>query len=108
MSSQDEDASEKREPLVIEQVAAALGVPVASLARRKQRAALGLVRSAPPVWCTDRRTIFFTASSVETAATRLHEYREQMSLARRGVLPASWADFSPPTPTIEQQEQKQK
>lgn len=82
-------------PLVIEQVTAALGLPVADPARTRQREALGLQKSDRPAWCTDGRVPFFSANSVEATAVELRAARERLRAVRAGVLPPSWSDFEP-------------
>lgn len=88
MSALDIDIRD--EPLLVQQVATALGLAPSSLARSAQRARLGLVLAEPPSWCVDRRIRFFTPASVLAARERLQEQRARLRAARSGALPATW------------------
>ena len=86
--------SGEKQPLVLEQVAAALSVPVCDLAREAKRKSLGLVRAEPPPWCTDNRVVFFCPVSVESAVKKILEGRERLRAARKGVLHEEWTGLT--------------
>ena len=86
--------SSVKHPMLLEQVATALAIPIRDLGLESQRKALGLVKIAKPLWCTDGRVVFFCPASVQEAAARILQGRERLRSARLGVLHEEWAGLT--------------
>ena len=86
--------SSTKHPMLLEQVATALAIPICDLARDSQRKALGLARIAPPIWCTDGRVVFFCPVSVQAAVAKILDARDRLRSARLGVLDDEWTGLT--------------